>query len=409
MFLDVRQRGDCNTMSQLIQWLVEQDSGPRSIATLQLLTKGNAINLPVFSAGQTPAYWVLSDGANMIVVVAGATTAREGLDLIGGAMIPGIPVGIARCNAAAVIQAQIIEAVVTNLVPSFPQRVLAVGHSYGGAIAHVLAAGWHQFQPNLTVQLYTQGSPRVGDVRLAAVLDNIDKLRVMNFGDPVCFFPPHFAEAPFATIALGFIQAYNLSFWAHAGGGTVLDNQGNLYGSELPPISLIINDTSLLAWAAGVNGFLNSEHDSATYLRRMTNQGPAAPAPPVDPFRAGFKGELALPLTPAELAAGPINGPLLQEGKGTVAFSSVFIPVAYRWKPVKIGQVWWATWQGLQVVACQSHSQAKSICKAFNKSLKVLQNASSVSKGIMLSTWGSYLVAAGASTAGFTPVLTVLP
>jgi hypothetical protein len=171
----------------------------------------------------------------------------------------------------------------------------------------------------------------------------------------------------------------------------------------------LISDVALLSWAAGTNGFVSFEHNYHTYTTRLQKVVAGVAAPPVDPTAGGFKGEAILPLTPADLAAGPVAGPLLQERGANVAFSSVNIPVLYRWKPVRVGSVWYATWLNTNVVACQSHSQAKSICKAFNKALKVLQNAANCSKGTMQTDWGLYLVAASSSTTGFLPVLTVLP
>jgi len=409
MHYSILNRVDLGTISTHLRALMDEDSSTRNVANLVKVSGTQLIDQVWWSTGQTPAHWIRWDGVDLQVYCGGANTVQNGLDLLGGALIPGLPIGQANVNAAALIQMKIISARVDALVPQFPSSVLAAGHSYGGAIMQCLMALWLQRTRGPNYSLYTQGCPRVGDIKLSVILDSCQKIRIMNFGDPIPFFPPHFSEAPFATIALGFIQAQNLSYWAHSGGGAVLDNAGNLTGAELPPISLLINDLSLLSWATGANAFLSSEHSYITYQTRLTKVVAGVQAPPVDPTAGGFKGELALPLTPADLAAGPIAGPLLQERGANVAFQSVFIPVAHRWRPFRVGQVWWATWEGLQIIACQSHSQAKSICKAGNKQLKVIQNASSVSKGAFQNALTTYLVAAGSSTAGFMPVLTVLP
>lgn len=409
MGLSVLSRQDVSTMSTWLAALIDEDALTRNVANLAQRFGALLIDVVTWSTGQTPAFWIRWDGVNLYVIIGGANTLQQGLDLLGGALIPGVPLVVPHVNAAALMQANVVARKVNLLVPQFPANVTALGHSYGAAIATVLVAGWVQLLAGIRFQLFTQGCPRCGDIRLAGVLDQVPKLRVMNLGDPIPHFPPNFAEAPYATIALGPLQAQNLSYWAQTGGGAVLQSDGSLTPGELSPGFLGFSDVVIAGWAAGVNGFASTEHNYLTYKARLALGAATTVAPPVDPSPAGLKGEYVFPLTPADLAAGPVLGPLLQEGRGNVAFQSVFIPVAYRWKPVRVGSVWYATWQNSQVVACQSHSQAKSICKAFNKGLKVLQNASSVSRGLMQSTWTSYLAAASSSTTGFNPVLTVLP
>jgi hypothetical protein len=409
MPLDVTVRDDCNLKTEFLASVIEEDTIRISPVNVTRNVTGFFINVFQYSTGQTPAYWVCANFQEMRIFIGGASTLQNGLDLLGGALAPGVPIGRARVNAAVAFQATIIANYIGKILAVLPPSILVCGHSYGGAIAEAFVAGLVQSTYPGSLQLYTQGAPRAGDSSLSSVLDPVPKLRVMDQGDPIPFFPPHFSEAPFATIALGFVEALNLAHWAQCGGGAILDPQGNLTPGELPPLFSPIAEVSLATWAAGVNGFASNEHSSYTYRARMLKQSSGGPSPPVDPTKGGFKGELALPLTAVELNAGPVLGPVLQKGGAVVAFSTVFIPVSMRWKAVRVGQIWYATWQGLQVVTCQSHSQAKSICKAFNKALKVLQNASAVSKGQMVGTWGTYLVAAGSSTGGFVPVLSVGP
>jgi len=68
-----------------------------------------------------------------------------------------------------------------------PQRVVFVGHSLGGALATLAAAGTKALFPQLTVQCTTYGSPRVGNAAFAAYFDAVVDIsqRCVNGSDKV--------------------------------------------------------------------------------------------------------------------------------------------------------------------------------------------------------------------------------
>ena len=72
-------------------------------------------------------------------------------------------------------------------------RVLFTGHSFGGALATLLAS----IHPPTV--LYTFGSPRVGDTDFVAALNAIDSHRFVDCCDLVTFLPP----AIFGYVHLG--------------------------------------------------------------------------------------------------------------------------------------------------------------------------------------------------------------
>lgn len=407
MSLSVQNPQDAWTISRYVSLLADEDASPIKTGSVALLLSNYRLYGVRWSTNQCPAFMWFTDGFQLVVIIAGANELQQGLDFAAAALVPGIPLGKGQCNAAALIQAKAVSAAVQAVIPLLPASVLIAGHSYGGAIAQVLCALWNAPGLGVAFQVYTTGAPRVGDTYFASNLDGLPVVRFMDTADPIPRFPPHFSEAPILTVALGFIQAANLSYWAQGNGGLVLDVLGNETPAELPPSFFPIGDATLASWLIGPNGLQANEHWYKTYQTRLgLHAAFSGPAPPV-PGPASLKGETVLALTPAELAAGPVLGPVLQLGVGNLAFQSVFIPVAYRWKPVKVGAVWYASWQGQTVITCQSHSQARSICKAANKFLRVMQNATSVSRGLTQSTWGSYLTAASSSTTGFSPVLSV--
>lgn len=65
------------------------------------------------------------------------------------------------------------------------------GHSYGSAIASILAAVVKIGFPEREVRLFTEGAPCPGDNRLRAILEPLQQIHLQNVGDPVCSLPPN--------------------------------------------------------------------------------------------------------------------------------------------------------------------------------------------------------------------------
>jgi hypothetical protein len=398
---------DVRRLSDLLEILCDADGGTRNTAAvLGHFVNGENVHIS-WSAGLFPAVIVADAGAQLAVFVGGANNTLQGLSLLTAALAPASNVAVAQVNGAALRAAIALELLVSSIRPTLPASVVLVGHSYGGAAVELLAGRWITERQPAQIQLMTLGAPRAGDSRLSAILDGIIHLRFMNPADPIPAFPPHFDEAPFAVFALGFVGATELNNWTQTGGGLVLHEDGNVTQAELPPQIAPIQDVILVSWATGPRGFLSSEHWYRTYARRLRNY--ALVQPPVPNFNRGgsLKGELVQPLVQADFNLGPVLGPVAQDRRDAMAFSSVYIPVPHQWRPVKVGTSWWASWESELVVQCQTHSQAKSICKAGNKQLRVLQNALAISRGAWTTAVGIYLNAASAPAGGFMPVVTV--
>lgn len=69
-------------------------------------------------------------------------------------------------------------------------RFVLVGHSYGGAVAMVLAAKMLLANANRPVELLTLGAPSAGDDRLIAILGATFARHYVNADDPVPYLPP---------------------------------------------------------------------------------------------------------------------------------------------------------------------------------------------------------------------------
>lgn len=79
---------------------------------------------------------------------------------------------------------------ITNAGGDPDGQIVLVGHSYGAAVACLLAARFRSYRPNRYIRLLTAGCPKPGDDRLIAILNTVQQRHLVNIDDPVTFLPP---------------------------------------------------------------------------------------------------------------------------------------------------------------------------------------------------------------------------
>jgi len=84
------------------------------------------------------------------------------------------------------------------------------GHSYGAALASILAGIVQRANPTYNVNLFTCGSPCPGDSRLKAMLDPVNQVHLQNIGDIVCSTPP--TGGPLQTLLWLLSNPYRLAW-----------------------------------------------------------------------------------------------------------------------------------------------------------------------------------------------------
>jgi len=97
--------------------------------------------------------------------------------------------------ASDAIQNRVMDATVNPTGP-----VSFIGHSYGGAVACILAVRARLYQPLRDIQLLTFGCPKPGDSRMVDLLRTVRQTHFVNDDDPVTYLPPSGQE-------LGLLQA----------------------------------------------------------------------------------------------------------------------------------------------------------------------------------------------------------
>jgi hypothetical protein len=86
-----------------------------------------------------------------------------------------------------------------------PQRIVFVGHSLGGALATLAAAGTKALFPQLAIECFTFGSPRVGNAAFASYFDAVisKSVRCVHADDKVTKHPTLFYKHVGGELVIG--------------------------------------------------------------------------------------------------------------------------------------------------------------------------------------------------------------
>jgi len=253
------------------QWIVDAyDSMVVLTASLQDYFGGTAtINTVNNTSSLIPGTAIAYNAQQTVVIIPGTTNfqqiAMQGFDPIAGLTDFGdFSTAAIWASAYAAIDARIVASGAPSTTP-----ILFAGHSYGGVVACLLGALYKQFQPARDVQVFTLGSPRPGDARLVALLDQCERIHLANHGDGITAVPPVTGELVGLLWLVGAI-VYNI--WtesAKPGMQSVLSIEGELTETNESQLDYAL----LYEWVVLTLGSLaipeQTAHFSAEYLRRI--------------------------------------------------------------------------------------------------------------------------------------------
>lgn len=147
--------------------------------------------------------------------------------------------------------------------------IVLVGHSYGGAVAALLAGRYRFARPDQTIKLLTFAMPKPGDARLAFLLSLTNQVHVANAGDPVPSLPPSGPE----LLPLGFVvPGVFVERWLKmqtAGGRMILDPDGTLRDSQGSTLTFAYLWDAALKAIDGDPLALIGNHTIAAYRARL--------------------------------------------------------------------------------------------------------------------------------------------
>jgi hypothetical protein len=182
-----------------------------------------------------------------------------------------------------------ILAIVSQAGGNGATRFVLVGHSYGGALAQIIAARLLLANPARPVEVLTLGAPMVGDDRLLAILDGAFVKHYVAQDDPVPHMPPaSIILAAVLPIAAALVAA-NWSRFERPGDRTVITNDGKFTAltPEVYPDETVLILASLVAQSQAAPQFL--AHSSNGYRVALCRACACVPKPCEPPGAVGLE------------------------------------------------------------------------------------------------------------------------
>jgi len=157
--------------------------------------------------------------------------------------------------------------------------IIFVGHSYGAAVAQILAARFRVGNSDRTIGVLTLGSPKPGDYRLAALVASCTAVHLVNRDDPVCYIPPSGVDLAYISAVIPPVVATRWTAWVRPIGLIEQDEFGIRRDDPTPR-----QITNLLAGVvadllAGNVPPETSAHWPGTYYSRIRCPGNPVPSP----------------------------------------------------------------------------------------------------------------------------------
>jgi len=150
------------------------------------------------------------------------------------------------------------------------KRICLFGHSYGGAVAAVMAARFRVGIDEREIVLRTFGMPVPGDFRLAELLSNTDRQHIATIGDFVTLIPSSLLVRSASLLSFWAVWIFRLEYWEHPSNQWLLYSTGALVQDDsnavfsLPAIAAIATDLFL-----GIPVAAPLPHAIAAYIARL--------------------------------------------------------------------------------------------------------------------------------------------
>jgi hypothetical protein len=149
------------------------------------------------------------------------------------------------------------------------RELVAVGHSYGGGLAHVLYGQLTFAYRGVGRSLWTYGQPRVMDRSWNDSYRTGYVNRIFTKGDPVTRVPPHVTDQPL-FMPLQHAAVIGLcNQTTHNRDGFEIDEDGVITPAQTSDTDTTRHFISFAAWLAGSDAFGAGSHNITTYIARF--------------------------------------------------------------------------------------------------------------------------------------------
>lgn len=129
-------------------------------------------------------------------------------------------------------QAEEVKAIFKDFAGPHRNHTFLAGHSYGGAVAGLIAASETTVTNRDDYSLLTMGAPRLGNGQVYRYLSPTESVLLQNEGDPVPSFPPSYPSLSDLQAIVNPFAYFMLQRWAPPPMQTVLRADGSTYVSN---------------------------------------------------------------------------------------------------------------------------------------------------------------------------------
>jgi hypothetical protein len=147
--------------------------------------------------------------------------------------------------------------------------IMLAGHSYGGAVALIIAARLRFSSSTVQIRYLTYGCPKIGDERLIRLLQLCEGFDIANDGDVVTILPPDLRTVTPVELIVGLPSLLRYVAWERPPHQMLMRDDGTI----APRLATLIDTTTLLFMVQKVIALLPLEvisaHFIGTYIQRL--------------------------------------------------------------------------------------------------------------------------------------------
>lgn len=379
-------------------------TGNKSALEAYLLGNESAIISAHAGDNSRPAFTMIRTQSAVCLLIEGIGNSTQARALADAWQSPTDHNNKFTSNGFILSQATSIQALV-NLTQYVGRKLVLFGHSFGGAIAHVLAAKMSDIGWTGGIASISLGAPKPAQAGLFAYLGNTEYERIFLSTDPVPYCPPDSRSAVLMHSLLSTGESTNVDQFVQPGNGLQIRPDGTVTVESNPTTLLSTQSFSLLGWLAGFTGNQGVGHSLGQYVNALQR---AQPTPQQRPEPWPTPRPSAEPATPRDhgthRAQEAAQQNVFQEQAQQNAVPLV-IPQAQRFVAVRSGRIWAVEWQGQVVAVGPSKARARVIARTGNRLLHSVQPSGWFSSTAFQTSLDQYLASAASEESGFSPVL----
>lgn len=243
-----------------------------------------------------PGSVILVIGSTTIVAMSGTQQSLQWLGQVLSGLIPMANYANYSTYEFWQVSATGISARYDSCNPNPNGQVVFIGHSYGGAVATLLAANFRLAIPTRRVSCLTFGCPKVGDSRLNVVMRKTECIHLVAEDDIVPYMPPSGTTGALLLwlLSQGLLRVFQDFAWLENSYRLNEDGTRDEIADESSPYAIVVE--YMLVWLFGGPDLVVAwQHQMENYRRLIVCDGVHPKPPDVEPACVVYDGSAEYP------------------------------------------------------------------------------------------------------------------